>query len=982
MNRSLALVLATLPALSQVNLGSFSGNVLDPSSAAVARAKVEITHVSTGETRATETNSLGYFEVSLLNPGAYDIRVEASGFKRAERKGLALQTGDRARVDFALELGSVSDTVSVTAETPLVKTGSTELGVVIDNKKILDLPLNGRSFIQLIGIQPGIVQGRSVGGRPGLHVAGLSIWSSTYSLDGTDASFIETSTPGDPSGSSLINTVSVENIQEFKVSTNTFSAETGRTSAAAVNIITKSGTNEFHGTLFHFFRNEKLDARNTFFTDRPRPPLRQNQFGGNLGGPILRNKLFFFGGYEGARVRRAQALTGQVPSLTLRQTAPQIFRRALDLYPTDFDPIANNPNVGLHRRNDAYRDDEDTFTARGDYLWGKHTSFARFNYNNFDQSRPQLVPANRQIFPTRNHIVTLSDSWAVTPSIVNEARLGFNRYHLNRLNTTFTGGEGGLAVTGLFGDDFQSRLRFANNSYTVIDNVSTVRGRHTLKGGFEIRRVQSGRIQQQNPVHNYPNLAAFLSNRPESVRVIYGNPGIGLRQTNMGFYVQDDFRLNRKLTLNLGLRYEYYTVWKEAAGRFFNTTGDFFGAFNRKGENIYRPDRNNFDPRAGFAWDIAGNQKTVVRGGIGAYHAPVPPAHFYSQPFIASNVPFFDVIGQADFSGLSFPFPRAFIENPGSSPNVQGRTVWDYGRSDEYSMQWNLTVQHAIRPDLAVQMAYVGNNGVKLFATRTTNNFDPALNRRPVPTIGEILVNENAGRSSYNGLQTSVNKRMSRGLQFDFYWTWSKALIYHSTDVGFPSQNALQDPDNLAGSRGPKETDLRHVVTFTATYEMPKLAQAPRAARWIAGGWSVQSITNIRSGLPVNVFSGRDARGNRITNSQRPDYVAGTSSIPGGVRDRGNWLNRAAFAFPVTGQFGNVGYNSERGPGAWVSDVSVFKTFDLGERRQLQLRGEFFNFFNTTRLGLPVATLTNSLFGRITTAEAPRESQLALKFYF
>ncbi|MBZ2184867.1 MAG: TonB-dependent receptor [Bryobacter sp.] len=979
------ILLLLIPAwelLAQANLGTILGNISDSSGAVIPAAQVTATNLATNDSRGATTNETGYYEIPLLPPGRYKLVIEAAGFKREERANITLLTGERIRISAAMQVGAAAETIEVTAGTPLVKTDTTELGVVIDNKKIVDMPLNGRNFIQLIGLQPGVIAGGGMGGRPGIQYGGLSVWSSTYNLDGTDASFIETSTPGDASGLSLVNTISVESIQEFKVSTNAFSAETGRASAAAVNIISKSGTNQYHGTLFHFFRNEKLDARNFFLTGQPRPPLRHNQFGGNASGPIRKDRIFFFGGYEAVRLRRAQVITGNVPTPLLRQTAPQVFRAALDAYPADFTPTAN-PNVGLHRRNSSYRDDTDTYNGRVDGLWKGHNSFFRYNYNDLDQARPQLIPTNFQIFPIRSHIATFSDTFNLTPTVVNEFRLGYNRSYINRINTTFPGGQGGLNVVGLFPADFQSRLRFANNSYTVVDNVSSVRGRHTLRAGFEIRRVQSSRIQQQNPEHNFPSLASFLANDPESVRVIYGNPGVGLRQTNYGFYLQDDLRASRNLTLNLGLRYEYYSVWNEVAGRFFNTVGDPFGAWNKPGEKIYQPDRNNFAPRVGFAYDLFGNQRTVIRSGIGLYYAPLPAAHLYSQPFISPTVPFFDVIGRGDFPGLSFPFPRTAIDNPGSSNNIQGRTIWDYNRRDEYSIQWNFSIQQAIGRDMAVQATYAGNHGINAFATRTANNFDPALNRRPVSTIGEILVNENAGRSSYNSLQLSFNKRYSKGFTFDAYYTWAKAIIYHSTDGGFPSQSILQDPDNIAGSRGLKSANPIHMFVMTGTVAIPTpdFVSASKPASLVLGGWSVQSILNIRGGLPVNIFSGRDTRGNRITNSQRPDAVPGLDwRSPN--QSISNWINRNAFAFPAARQFGNLGYNTAFGPGVWNADVSVFKSFPIREKTQLQFRLEMFNAFNVARFGNPVNTLTNPLFGQITTADNPREIQLALKLYF
>jgi hypothetical protein len=385
----------------------------------------------------------------------------------------------------------------------------------------------------------------------------------------------------------------------------------------------------------------------------------------------------------------------------------------------------------------------------------------------------------------------------------------------------------------------------------------------------------------------------------------------------------------------------------------------------------------------GLAYDLFGNQRTVIRSGIGLYYAPLPAAHLYSQPFISPTVPFFDVIGRGDFPGLSFPFPRTAIDNPGSSNNVQGRTIWDYKRNDEYSIQWNFSTQQALGRDMAVQATYAGNRGINSFATRTANNFDPALNRRPVPTIGEILVNENAGRSSYNSLQLSFNKRYSKGFTFDAYYTWAKAMIYHSTDGGFPSQSILQDPDNIAGSRGLKSANpiQMFVMTGTMAIPTPNFVASSKSANSVLGGWSVQSILNMRSGLPVNIFSGRDTRGNRITGSQRPDAVPGVDwRAPN--QSISNWINRNAFAFPAARQFGNLGYNTAFGAGVWNADLSVFKGFQIGEKTQVQFRMEMFNAFNVARFGTPVNTLTNPLFGQITTADTPREIQLALKLYF
>ncbi len=991
MPRSFSLIRSLIPALAlfalsismqaQVNLATLLGNLSDSTGAAVTAARVTVTNLETGEARTVESNGTGYFEAPLLPVGSYRIRIEKDGFKREERTGIVLQTGDRVRVNASLEVGSINETISVTAETPLLKTDATDLGVVIDTKKITELPLNGRSFIQLIGLQPGVVQGNALNGRPTVHFGGLGARSSTYNVDGTDASFIETSTAGDASGRSLINTVSVESIREFRVTSSTFSAETGRTSGASVNIVTKSGGNEFHGVLFHFLRNNAFDAKNFFLTDRPVPPLRHNQFGGNLGGPVLRNKLFFFGGYEGVRLRREQIITGNVPTPDLRQAVPAALRPAMNAYPSSFTPTANR-FVGLHRRTDAFRDDENSYTGRLDYIWGKHNTFIRGNYNHYDQSVPNLIEANRQIFPFRSPVITLADSWLLSNSSVNEFRVGFNRNFLDRLNTTFPGGAGGVEVSGIFGADFQSRLRFANNAYTVQDTFSHVSGKHTIKFGFESRRVQTGRIQQQNPNHTFANIDALLVNNPVRVRAIFGNPGIGLRQTQLGLFAQDDYRLSRRLTLNLGLRWEYYTVMNEVAGRLYNTTGDPLGGFNARGQGIYRPDRDNFDPRIGFSLDLFGNQKTIVRSGFGVFHTPISPIFVYNMAFLGPTIPFQVDFTQADFPGMSFPFPRSIVDNPSGSSAVLGRTVLDYDRRDEYSTQWNFVIQQSLSPNMAFQAAYVGNRGQKMMALRDMNMFDPALGRRPVPTVGGVVHMENAGHSSYHALQLSFNRRFHKGLTLDAYYTYAKTLQYHSADVNAANQTVVQDMDNIAGSHGPKEFDLRHVFTWTGSYEIPvfKSWQQP-LAKTIFGGWTVQTISTMRSGLPVNVFLGSDRRGNQIPTSQRPDRVAGAPSKPA-EQSVSSWLLASAFTTPALRSFGNLGYNTERGPGVWNSDISFFKNFLFGESKKLQFRAELFNAFNHARFANPVNTLTNPLFGRITVADAPREVQFALKFYF
>lgn len=984
--RLLSAFLLAWPAAAQVNTAAILGAVRDTSEAVIPEARVTARNVLTNLERTATTDAGGSYLFQSLATGEYEVKVEYANFATETRTGLTLAAGDRVRLDFVLKPGQVAETVMVSGTVPLINTVSPELGTLIDSQKVTNLPMNGRNFIQLVTLQPG-VQASSVNGRQSYNFNGLTQWGLNITLDGADASFGESASFGDPSGRSVLNTVSIDSIQEFRVLAGTFTAETGRASGGAVNIITRGGTNDYHGVLFYYLRNSALDARNFFAARKDR--LVQNQFGGTLGGPIKKNALFFFSSFETARRRVGQQLAANVPTAAFRSRSPAVYKPYFDLLPLPTESV--NADTGIHRRSDLFVTDENLGNIRADYNTRKTVNTARYSINDSENSIPNIIPVNRQVFSIRNHLATLSNTWTISPALLNEVRLGFNRWYIPRLNSTFFGGLGEIAIPGILtGGNFEGFLRFVDNAYTYADNLSYRRGRHSFKTGVEFRRLQSNRIQKQNPVYSYNSADDFLNNRPLTVRVILGQPGAGLRQWNTGLYLQDDFQIRPRLMLNLGLRWEYYTPVSEAVGRLFNVRSDPFGEFRPKGERIYSRDLNNFNPRIGLAWDVTGKQRTVVRAGFGVYSSPLVPIFIWDTPTIDPRQPFAFNATRQDIPDLVFPISGKLaqaVANPdnalalGLLPGVVGRRIIDPKLRDTYSNQWNLSIQQSLSRNFVFEASYAGNSNLKAVNTRSVNLVDPVTRQRSNASIGEILIIENSGKRLYDGLQLSLRGRRVSGLTTDVFYTWGHSIVYGGDDCCTGTNNVIQDFDNLKGSRGDGNTDIRHALNLGVSYEF-HLERWISGAAWtrIAGGWSIQSITQIRSGNAVNIISGRDIRGNGVGGTQRVNYVGG-SIYPADQNIR-NWFNKAAFVLPGAGQFGNLGKNTARGPAFAQWDFSIIKNTRILREQSLQFRAEFFDLPNHPNFNDPVNTFVSPNFGQILTARAGRQIQFGLRYNF
>ena len=579
--------------------------------------------------------------------------------------------------------------------------------------------------------------------------------------------------------------------------------------------------------------------------------------------------------------------------------------------------------------------------------------------------------------------------------MVNEARLGFNRLDEFRHDAAFESTPAFLSVSGVGISTAMDFLRFDSDSYTLADNLTVVHGSHTFKTGFEVRELRTHRFDFLNPSTTYLTVAHLIADTPDSVGLTIGGQR-KLRNTDYGFFWQDNWRFSRRLEINAGLRYEYFSPF--SGGWNVKNSNDYFNPtyIANKGDPLYNPDRTDFSPRLGLVWDVFGDQKLVVRAGGALTYNPPQAVYLYdlnytadphlpgSPSFLPSEVP--------PGTNLSFPFDPSFItkyiSNPSSLPPrlILSESLVDPIRRDERSGTWNLSVQRAITPTLALQASYVGTRNWDQYGSRNLNLFNKLLGTRVHPNLGTVTLREFAGRSSYHALQLALNQRLRHGLTLDFYYAYAKSLAYYGADSSNSGDATVQNANNIAGSYGPKISDLRHTETLVASYALPTpgFAGGSAVGKGFLGGWNIQGIQTERSGLPLNILAGVDEAGINTAGYQRPDLVAG---VPLYVQNWNTqqWLNPAAFDIktPVAQvRYGNLGFNALRGPSRFGFDFALHKTFVIRERQTLTFRAEAFNLMNHPIFNLPVNRVSSPTFGFITSAGDGRNVQLALKYRF
>lgn len=996
---------------------TLQGSVTDQSGAVVAGAKVIVRNQATGFERIVQTDSDGNYQAASLPPGVYRVETQAQGFGPQAITDLALEVSRIVVQNFQLKVGALTQEVNVATDTQVVETATVTVGQVINQKTVQEIPLNGRHFVDLGLLIPGSVTPPQNGFLTApLRGQGSFAFNTAGAREDTVNFMINGINLNDMVQNQITFQPSINTVQEFKVDNSTYSAEYGRNSGAIVNIATRSGTNEFHGEAFEFIRNDVLDARN-FFDRCPsanpnckgggRPPFKRNQFGAALGGPIFKDKTFFFFSYEGLRQRQGLTLpVATVPTAAQRAAVTDpVVRELLELIPL--------PNFGANgfTGSGTAPVDLDQWTVDVSHTLGANDRLHGYYAIQRDKrGEPTLqgntIPGFGDTRQSRRQILTLNETHTFGPTLVNEARFGFNRIfitftpnaQLNPADFGIVNGINepiGLPQINVAGANFnfggpngfpQGR---GDVTVAVSDTLSYLRGRHSFKFGGELRRFYNNNFAQTVGSFGFANLTDFLNGQANAFAATLGNQSSSIVQGALGVFAQDSLKVKPNFTLELGLRYDWLMSPSERYDRFV-VFDPATNSLNRVGagiDEIYQAN-HAIQPRLGFAWDPFKDGKVSIRAGY-AILADQPVTNLITGT--ATNPPLADPRNfspPASNQGLRTTFGNALSAAAavGLAPNSV-----DHDFKNAYTQSWNLNVQHEVTPTLGVMIGYFGSKGTHLRIQRNINQFrngarlfttlssdSPIL---PGRGLGNIFENSSAGNSTYNALWVAANKRLSRGLQFNASYTFSKSIDYNSLN----SQGVVvQDSLNIRGDRGLSDFDARHRFVINWLYELPFKGNR------LVEGWQFSSIIQLQSGNPVNLVFNNPSLTGTVTNNLatlRPDVI-GPITIIGDVT---RWFDTSAFAAPTTPtlHFGNLGRNVVIGPGFHNVDFSVLKKTNITERLRTEFRAEIFDLFNHANFGQPGRVFGTQNFGVITNTRFPtsdsgssRQLQFALKLTF
>ncbi len=931
-------------ALAQVNRATLSGSVYDPSGGKIDSAKVFVESVATGFRREALTSALGAYQLTGLPVGAYTVSISKAGFNTAKFDQVVLAVGQSRTLDAQLSVGTVSTSIEVAADVTPIEQTNAEIGVVIAEQQIRNIPLNGRHWASLMQLAPGAVN-VGEGNQNSIRFFGRPRDDNNWTFDGVDATGIKD--PRQEGNLRLV--ISTDSIAEFRVNSLPFTAEGGVGGGAQINLVSKTGTNAYHASVYEFLRNSKLDARRPFDGANP-PPFRLNQFGANFGGPIATDKTFFFANYEGLLQRLTiSRADGLVPSAAFRQRTPTALQSLINLYPVGNAPGAN-ANVDRLVAETPEKRDEHSGMARIDHrINDKHSLFFRFAMTDgvISQIRNGLLETRDSYIRPSNITTQWQQIW--TPSTVNEVKLGFNRSALTRNDVGRI--PEGVSIPGFTSTQPTTYIIEKPSTYSIVDNLAWIRGRHTIKLGGEIRRIHLNVGNGPATSVSFANLDAFLRNSLNSFSIGSRLDTVGVRRTFHSAYFQDEIRFNSELTLNVGLRYEQYTVSKDVYGR-----GRVFDqvrcqGYCAAGTPWFFGDNDNIGPRISLAWapGMLGG-KTVIRTGYGRYYGPGQNDDVTAA---IDSLPENLSLTAADAPTLSYP-PTPFLNQLRSQGQTPRSVQRD--RKEPESHMWTLSIQRELPMSLVGQVAYVGNVGRNQLTRTYVNTLNPVTRVRPLAAFGQIDEKRFDGNTSFNGLQSSLTRSFSKGWLFQAQYMWGHAV---SDNSGSGEGGQIQDIACRACDRGDADYDIRQTFTANSVYQLP-LARS----QWY-GGWDLSGIVTARTGTPFSVSISRTAGTvpSGQTQNQRADYLGGDVYVANKGPDL--WLNPAAFALPATGTYGNSGRNRFRGPNLWQTDLGISKKFRVSESVNLDFRTELFNLFNRAQYGNPINARNNSTFGRI-----------------
>jgi len=1102
--------------------GAITGKVYDQSGAVVAKATAVVTNTATNQSRQVPTSADGVFRVPLLPPGVYSVSVQAEGFEKETVAELHVIVSETATLEFRLKVGNVSVEVQVSSAAPLLQTESAALGNVTSDKDIVSLPLANRNFTQILGLSPGVVVGLPDAGELGRNNQNVAsnggrTTDNNFEFNGVDANNISENSASGFGPEVGLAIPAPDTIQEFKVQTGLYDAGSGRSGGANIDIVSKSGTNDYHGDLFEFFRNNALNANDFFLNknDQPRPVLKQNQFGLTFGGPIRKDKTFFFIGYQTTIQRNGESVlalqSANLPPLTNDRSAATLgaefggetglfggvavapdgsninpvalallnFKFANGQYAIPTPQTISN-GVGQFTYSAPAHYEENQFTLNMDHtLNSKNQIAGRFFLSSAPQTTPFALyganlPGWGQNESDRNLMLSVSDTQTIRTDLINVARFGFVRFYGNRtINEPITNADVGITsplglpgiptiiVNGLFniGTPASPQFREATNDFIGSDTLSLVSGKHSFRMGVEAKRNQLNTFLPFE-TRGYLELGSFADfllgesaaqngspySNIEASNIYSGNFDKAERYIDFNAFFQDDYKVNSRLTLNLGLRWDFFGPPSDVRGRLANFDQRFAdpapppegtltglvlasnyggplpaGVVKSDAPGLYNRSFRDFEPRAGLAYRLSDRPAIVLRAGYGIYFSR-PGGQFALQtltdlPFVLS----YSAGGSGNAAATleepinpPVPPPSSF---PQFIPRFQDSSVTEAGIQQNlhtpYTQQYSVNVQYEFAPNFLLTVGYVGSKGTHIPAGIDYNQAELASPANPINGVTTNLIENEAQRvpylgispfsyqaenelnSNYNSLQTSVERRFSHGLTFLASYTFSKNLDYSSGAANIDSlelSSITGDQTNYRQARGPDSFDRTHRFVFNFVYQPPALTHGPGAMRYALSGWQFSGVMVLQSGLPITVVDSLSGTiyGPQTYEYVRPDCVSNQYATSGSVEQRlGGWINPNAFqTAPAIGDgtgFGNCGVGILRGPDQRNIDLGIQRDFKIRESKTLEFRSEFFNFTNTPKFGLPLSDDIQAAgaFGVIASSVSnPRIIQFALKLLF
>jgi hypothetical protein len=1031
---SAALLLLTFitSANAQVTTSTLVGLVRDSSGAVIPGATVVATHEGTGVARDSVSDANGEFVLSALPSGPYTVRIELSGFKTISQQGMQLGAGQTVRQTFTLEVGAMAETVTVAGDAPLIDNSASLQADSLGSQEVTELPTNRRNLSGLMSLTTGVSTYGE--GNGFVQMNGVAAGGTGITVDGTEAnSNPEARSMAQYGGQNQISVMSLDSVAEVQIVKGVLPAEYGGVAGGQINVISRSGTNQFHGSSFFSGQNEKWNARQ-FFSTAQQPVGHFNQYGGTLGGPVLRNKAFFFTTYEGYRETVERNLDVVVPYQPVRDEILRALpfpetRTVLDALPFPTEQVITNgvvnTQVGRWRGLGIRRRTENHVVAKADVaVWnGANLGLTYTRLRPFTlEPRPNPNNINDREFPNEQdrvaaQMVMTRGAW------VSESRFGWNKTYLARLDA-FLSVVGpnqpaevmpygrrmpAFAITGLFNTPRSEIWDMRGTTYSFEQKFSRGFQRHLVKTGFRFLRETGGRMNPENPSFTYQTYADLLANVPTSLSTSYGAPPHDSNMDAYSVFVQDDWRLGSRFVMNLGLRYDYHGVVKVRPTtdvpveivnfeRFTDIHKLDFGAL-RDPMEPYNPDGNNLGPRVGFAWTVNDDESTVVRGGVGYLHSPhliATVRQGAANPF----VPFRIVYNRPEALARNVKWPmytddslQIALRDAGGQRTVF--SIFDPDIQTPYTIQSMVSVQHSIGRSIATEVGYVRTDGRNFPLQRQfTQAVDRVTGDRPNPALGAPggYYVDSSQTMVYNGLQTSVRKRFANRYSWDVNYTLAKSLATQGGDlaayyiatsgVGAASFDSNQDFFDPEYDRGPGSNDVRHRLNVAFIYETPTIDRGA-LINGILGGWQISGIVQGRSGEPLRVQqpSGIDR--------SRPDFVEGVDMVLDDMECSATgctYLNRAAFAnVPVSPRTnatlrpGTYMVGMARGPNRWDNNMTLAKSFGIGSGRRVQIRADMFNVINLRNLNNPEVRTNNVDFTRITGATADGRSARVLQ---